>query len=672
MRYFVIRGFGCKQDGSGTRIDFDRVDRELIAPALARCAFEGGTTAQVDEAGSIHEDMFALILEADVVVCDITVHNANVFYELGIRHALRRRHTVLIKGEPSADKTPFDIGGFRYLGYPVADPAASVDALASVIQSGLRGTRATDSPVFHFLPALPEAPSTAAVPPDFAGEVQRAVAARDRGWLRMLAEDLSQLRFERAGLHQVAFAQCDLQDFEPARQNLERLLRMGDTDVRLHFKLANIHERMYRRSGKAEHFERSQQAIQAALQQPGLAAQDHAEALSLGGRNLKTQWRMAFDKLSSLQERRRQACRRPLVDCRAAYRAAFRRDLNSFYAGLACLQATHVLHALSSEPGWPSMFRNAREAARYADALQEDLLHGTDVVAAAIEHGLEHGNADDRKWAAISEVDLRFLSDDEAALRADPSGLVAQYESALAGCEPFFRDAAIGQLELFASVGLRADVAEAVVAALRRAAPPAAGSPVRPHLVVFAGHVIDAPTRVPARFPAAAEPRARELIRERLLALKARHPALVVLASAAPGADILVHELCAELGLASVLCLPMPARDVAAQSFGTLDGWRNRLTAVAQRHGDDARVLQDGPELPRWLDPRKVGLWERGNRWTLRSAEAWDCDGRTLLALWDRDESNEATGGTGHVVRLARQAGVFEIDIIDSRALLGV
>jgi hypothetical protein len=52
----------------------------------------------VIDAGNIRSDMFALILEADIVICDITVHNANVFYELGIRHALRKKHTVLIKG----------------------------------------------------------------------------------------------------------------------------------------------------------------------------------------------------------------------------------------------------------------------------------------------------------------------------------------------------------------------------------------------------------------------------------------------------------------------------------------------------------------------------------------------------------------------------------------------
>ena len=33
-RAFVIRPFGTKKDSSGTEIDFERVHRELIGPAL--------------------------------------------------------------------------------------------------------------------------------------------------------------------------------------------------------------------------------------------------------------------------------------------------------------------------------------------------------------------------------------------------------------------------------------------------------------------------------------------------------------------------------------------------------------------------------------------------------------------------------------------------------------
>jgi hypothetical protein len=90
QRAFIIRPFGTKKDALGTEIDFERVHSELIRPALMNAELGGGTTGEIVEAGNIREDMFALIIEADLVLCDITMHNANVFHELGIRHSLQK------------------------------------------------------------------------------------------------------------------------------------------------------------------------------------------------------------------------------------------------------------------------------------------------------------------------------------------------------------------------------------------------------------------------------------------------------------------------------------------------------------------------------------------------------------------------------------------------------
>ena len=79
-RAFVIRPFGTKKDSSGTEIDFERVHKELIGPALKAAELSGKTTGEIVDAGNIREDMVALILGADLVVCDITIVNANVFY----------------------------------------------------------------------------------------------------------------------------------------------------------------------------------------------------------------------------------------------------------------------------------------------------------------------------------------------------------------------------------------------------------------------------------------------------------------------------------------------------------------------------------------------------------------------------------------------------------------
>src|ERR671925_1658154 len=112
---FVIRPFDKKKDSSGKEIDFERVHKELIDPSLEAANLKGGTTGKIIDSGNIREDMFSLILEADLVICDVTIHNANVFYELGLRHALRKKHTILIKGAPAADIPPFDLLTDRYL-----------------------------------------------------------------------------------------------------------------------------------------------------------------------------------------------------------------------------------------------------------------------------------------------------------------------------------------------------------------------------------------------------------------------------------------------------------------------------------------------------------------------------------------------------------------------------
>ena len=101
-RVFVIRPFEMKKDSSGKVLDFERAHNELIDPALKATHLSGATTGEIVEAGNIREDMFSLILEADLVICDITIHNANVFYELGIRHALRKKAAT----PDSASSTP--------------------------------------------------------------------------------------------------------------------------------------------------------------------------------------------------------------------------------------------------------------------------------------------------------------------------------------------------------------------------------------------------------------------------------------------------------------------------------------------------------------------------------------------------------------------------------------
>src|SRR5437867_11945634 len=117
MNVFIVRPFGTKNG-----IDFDRVEKELIRPAMGQAGLTGGTTGEFIQQGNIRTDMFEQLLIADLVIADISIHNANVFYELGIRHAFRDKRTFLLKSKGDKSKeneskesdVPFDLKTDRY------------------------------------------------------------------------------------------------------------------------------------------------------------------------------------------------------------------------------------------------------------------------------------------------------------------------------------------------------------------------------------------------------------------------------------------------------------------------------------------------------------------------------------------------------------------------------
>ena len=73
MRAFIIRPFGTKNE-----INFDEVEQKLIDPALTRLGVTGRTTMEIRRQGNIRLDMFQRLLTADLVIADISIHNANV------------------------------------------------------------------------------------------------------------------------------------------------------------------------------------------------------------------------------------------------------------------------------------------------------------------------------------------------------------------------------------------------------------------------------------------------------------------------------------------------------------------------------------------------------------------------------------------------------------------
>ena len=112
---FVIMPFGKKEQVDGTVIDFDAVYKQLIQPAVGSLQMKCVRSDKIDKGGWIHKTMLQHVYDADVAVVDLTTLNPNVFYELGVRHALVPCVTVLIRRDGT--RLPFNIEGMNAIPY---------------------------------------------------------------------------------------------------------------------------------------------------------------------------------------------------------------------------------------------------------------------------------------------------------------------------------------------------------------------------------------------------------------------------------------------------------------------------------------------------------------------------------------------------------------------------
>ena len=126
---FVIMPFGRKPDPSGRVVDFDRIYAAVIAPAVEAAGLAVVRADEEKGAGFIHKLMYERILLSEFAIADLTILNANVYYELGIRHAARPETTVLTMALGSP--LPFDVGALRALPYALGDNGAPTDAEAA-------------------------------------------------------------------------------------------------------------------------------------------------------------------------------------------------------------------------------------------------------------------------------------------------------------------------------------------------------------------------------------------------------------------------------------------------------------------------------------------------------------------------------------------------------------
>ncbi len=160
---FVVMGFGEKTDFQSNPqrvLNLNKTFEYIIQPAVEESGLECIRADTIIHSTVIDKPMYEQLLDADLVIADLSTSNANAIYELGVRHALRP-HTTIVMAE-SNFAFPFDLSHLSILKYEHLGKEIGYGEVLRVKEelkkkiAQLVDKVEVDSPVFLFLPSLAE------------------------------------------------------------------------------------------------------------------------------------------------------------------------------------------------------------------------------------------------------------------------------------------------------------------------------------------------------------------------------------------------------------------------------------------------------------------------------------------------------------------------------------
>jgi tetratricopeptide (TPR) repeat protein len=321
-----------------------------------------------------------------------------------------------------------------------------------------------------------------------------------------------------------------------------------------------------------------------------------------------------------------------------AYATGFRKDPAHYYSGINAVTLLHLLAHLS------------------ADDLKADVraeMEGG--VRWAIRGALERNPKD--YWARISLAELEVLMGARQAIDAAYKNAVA-----VADKDWFKLNSSCQQLELLRLLGFRPEEVETAVAILDRALsrlnpPDKTWTPQQ--VVLFSGHMIDAPDRPEPRFPVDKEKVAAAAIAATLEKLNAgAHD--VALCGGACGGDLLFAEAALERGVKLELRLAFDEPTFLQKSVSFAPGnWTERYFKVKSHPNTTILVM---PEVLGELPPA-ANPFARLNLWQLYTSLAWGPEKVRFVCLWNR-KGGDGPGGTQHMFETVQKYSgrVYVID----------
>ncbi|KAB1908040.1 hypothetical protein F8279_08765 [Micromonospora sp. AMSO1212t] len=153
---FYIAPIG--QADSEERRHSDLFMGSLVEPALQEFGMRLVRADKITDPGLISKQVIEYIVQAPLVIADLSFHNPNVFYELALRHAVRK---PIVQLSRLADRLPFDVREFRTVQIDTTSIYTLVpklDTYRSEIASQIRMTMESDdhaeNPLTIFYPGF--------------------------------------------------------------------------------------------------------------------------------------------------------------------------------------------------------------------------------------------------------------------------------------------------------------------------------------------------------------------------------------------------------------------------------------------------------------------------------------------------------------------------------------
>jgi tetratricopeptide (TPR) repeat protein len=660
-RAFVIMPFGKKTAADGTVIDFDAVYKEFLAPAIVAASLAPHRADADRRGGSIHLDMFQDLLLAEFVVADLTIDNPNVWYEIGVRHALRAGGSVLTYA--LRDRLPFDLAGQRMQRYTLkdgkldpnlveAERAALTEAIEATL-GGWRGRRA--SPVYQQLPNLRE--------PDWktlkVGDVNEfwqgleawqsriEVARRKQrpGDILVLAEETPNTVLEFEALRRAADALLQLNRPRYALSVIEQARRLDPDDIKAG-RIEGI------ALGRARRYAESRETLRRLAKE-----RKDGEALGLLARTWKDEWTQLWNahpqrKLDALASARDTAG--TLQNAAAAYAEAFRAGPGDYYPGINALTLGRLWEHITGRTSRLPLGLIAAGVGWTADT--------------AVERNKED------YWPLATRAELALIENRKEEAIDDFSEATAL---AVANRDWFALDSSSQQLDFLGELKFRSEiVAEAAriidgaEQQLNRLLGARAEEPA--HVVVFSGHMIDDPAvrgegkEKPPRFPPDKIEAAAARIRTALDEVGA-DPVDLGLCGGASGGDLLFAEACLERGMRVELRLALAENEFLANSVTFADpDWRWERSFMRVKENPGTKIFVMPEELG--AAPKGVSVYDRCNRWILYTALSQGLLKASFITLWD-GEPGDGRGGTQNMVELVHKLTGRQPIIIDPATL---